>query len=98
MTILTVFRIRLRSKAEAAHDTLVVEMSQLASETPSFLDEKTLSLPETGSASPSCCSQTHSVMQRGGITRVILRLKREGSTSCTWKIRFTPQRLVTPAP
>jgi antibiotic biosynthesis monooxygenase (ABM) superfamily enzyme len=40
MTILTVFRSRLRSEAEAAYDTLAVEMSQLASQTPGFLDEK----------------------------------------------------------
>ena len=98
MTILTVFRSRLRSEAEAAYDTLAVEMSQLASQTPGFLDEKTLSSPETGSASPSCCSRAHSVVQRGGITRVILRLKREGSTSCTWNIRFALQILITPAP
>lgn len=41
MTILTVFRSRLRPEAEAAYDALAVEMSQLASETPGFLEEKT---------------------------------------------------------
>lgn len=41
MTILTVFRSRLRPEAEAAYHTLAVEMSQLASETPGFLEEKT---------------------------------------------------------
>ena len=41
MTILTVFRSRLRPEAEVAYHTLAVEMSQLASETPGFLEEKT---------------------------------------------------------
>ena len=41
MTILTVFRSRLRPGAEAAYHTLAVEMSRLASETPGFLEEKT---------------------------------------------------------
>lgn len=39
MTILTVFRSRLRPEAEAAYHTLAVEMSQLASETPGFRRE-----------------------------------------------------------
>jgi heme-degrading monooxygenase HmoA len=41
MTILTVFRSRLRPETEAAYHRLAVEMSQLASETPGFLEEKT---------------------------------------------------------
>ncbi|GDX15222.1 hypothetical protein LBMAG03_13210 [Actinomycetes bacterium] len=40
MTILTVFRSRLRPEAESAYNSLASEMSQLARNAPGFLEEK----------------------------------------------------------